>query len=246
MPSFCVMTFWRLESLIFIKMDQLTNLLVEGMKARNAGDYLKAYDLFEEAKNINWRDYRIYEHLYKIDFFLEKYEDAFKNLLILIHKEILAETVHTNPMGHLIFEQEAPYFYSENTHLFDYNHFNPSLIRIAVKNDHRLLNLIVIGNTLIYRAGHAYMGSFLNTNMLKQYPNRDELFENYNYRITDRNKGDSFFTIGLKNYFVCIGFIYAHMNLNLLLEDMDEVINYYSKPNLIIKKNIWDYNNYII
>lgn len=222
-----------------------TQFLTEGILERNKGNFQKAIDLFEHCKSIDSTDSRIYENTYKVEFFRKNFDLAFRNLLIITHNEILANPVSNHPIGQMVFSQEAATFNTNYTLLFDDKVFEPELINNAIRVNNLLKNIIFMGNSVTYRIGHAYVGKHLNTNILTNFKNRDELFDNYNFRITDREKGDSFFTIGYKGYFVCIGFIYAHMNLNLNLRNESDIIKFYLGTDFKIKSNIWDYRKFL-
>lgn len=223
-----------------------TEYLVESIKERNKGNFQKSLEILNYCKTIDNTDTRIYENTYKVEFFRKNFDFAFRNLLILMHIEIITDPVRNHPIGQMVYEQELVNFFTKDELLFDNKVFESELIKLAIVENPLLQNIIFMGNSITYRIGHSFIGMHLNTNILNAIKNRNELFDNYNYRITDRNKGDSFFTIGYKNYFVCIGFIFAHMNLNFNLKNKVDIINYYLGDDFNIMTNIWDYREFLL
>lgn len=83
-----------------------TKFLAEGIQERNKGNFQKAIDLFEHCKSIDINDSRIYENTYKVEFFRKNFELAFRNLMVITHSEIIADSVRNHPIGQAVYIQD--------------------------------------------------------------------------------------------------------------------------------------------
>ncbi len=230
-------------------MDKLTELLNKGIEAKRSGEYTTALEYYNKAQEINPTDIRIYGNKMKVYIGTKKYELAFRNILILFHNNMANNYFSQDPMGMTLFEQFLPRFSSQVITLSKTIKFEPILIMDAASTNMSLIDLIYRADNLTFHTGHCYIGDTKrDDDFFKDIFNDEDFlihFENFNNSLLGKQTGRDYRNSGVEGYFLCIGFIYTHMNLNFSLSSKKEFIEYYLNPNTKIRKDIWNYREFL-
>lgn len=230
-------------------MDELTELLNKGIEAKRSGNYITALEYYNKAQEINPTDLRIYGNKMKIHIGLKNYEQAFRNILILFHDNIANNYFSQDPMGMTMFKQFLPRFHSQVVTLSENVTFEPILIMDAASNNMGLVDLIYRADNLTFHTGHCYIGDTKQDDDFFKYIFNDEdfltHFENFNNSLLGKQAGRDYRNSAAEGYFLCVGFIYTHMNLNLQINSKIDFIEYYLNPNTKIRKDIWNYRRFL-
>lgn len=228
-------------------MDRLTEILNKGIEEKRNGNYSNALNYYNKAQEINPLDLRIYGNKMKLLIGSNKYEEAFRNILILCHDNIANDYFSQDPMGMATFQNFLPRFNTPAPVLNKTQKFDPVLIMDAASADMRLVDLIYRADNLTFHGGHCYVGESTESNEFFESLFKDREFEihfnNFNKTLLGQQSGIDYRNTNIDGYFLCIGFIYIHMNLNLNLGSKQQMIEYYL--NLNIRKDIWNYNEFL-
>jgi len=230
-------------------MDRLTEFLNKGIEEKRNGNFSIALDYYNKAQEINPLDLRIYGNKMKLLIGIKKYEEAFRNILVLCHDNIANDYFSQDPMGMNTFKQFLPRFHSQVVKLSETIEFEPILIMDAASSDMRLVDLIYRADNLTFHSGHCYIGETnKNEEFFKFIFSDDDFlvhFENFNNALLGKQADQDYRNSYAEGYFLCVGFIYTHMNLNFSLNSKQEVVEYYLNPNTIIRKDIWNYREFL-
>jgi hypothetical protein len=143
-----------------------------------------------------------------------------------------------DPHSAVILEDNKQKFISTNT-LYKKDgrlvEFEPELILRAIKNDSSLNELIYRADNLTYYIGHSIIGSNQLIRTSHVIPSKG--FDNLNYALLGQSAGDDLRDHNSSGFFLCIGFIFAHMNMNYSLINREQIVAFYMN-----KSNKLDYN----
>ncbi len=228
-------------------MDKLTELLNKGLEAKRAGNYSVALDYYDKAQDFEPTDIRVYGNKMKLHIGLKQYEKAFRNALILFHHNLMNDFLLQNPTAVKTIEQYFSRFYSHNKELSETETFDPDLIIGAISVDVALVELIYRADNLTFLCGHCYVGKTKQDDGFFKSIFNDENFvthfENLNNSLLGKDSGKDYRLSEHEGYFLCIGFMYAHMNLNFSLNQTNSFIDHYL--NKKIRKDIWNYKDFL-
>ncbi len=226
-------------------MDKVKEILTKGVESKRKGNYQDALYYYNLAQQIDPSNQQCYTNRMKVLIGLEKYEQAFRNLLIVCHFNIADDLFSKDPISALMYEQFKPRFYSHDTELKDNYSFEPELIHKAIHMFTYLKDLVYRADNLSYYMGHCYVGGYLYDDFIQKFRTLNEYFHNLNLKLLGTPAGQDFRGTSKEGYFLCIGFMYAHMNLNLSLKTKQEMTKYYLDSRIKIKKDIWNYDIFL-
>ncbi|MDZ7660070.1 hypothetical protein [Fodinibius sp.] len=235
-------------------MDEITKVLNKGIEAKREGNYSRALEYYSKAQEIDPLDSRSYGNSMKVLIGTGNYELAFRNLLVLCHFNIIQRLYNQDPMAEQVFLKNLFRFqWSSNTvtdtqiKLTDSQIYEPTLVFVGLKKNDSLKDLIFRADNLTFYMGHCYVGD-LNANndsILEQFGKNSESFKNMNKSVLGKPSGSDFRDSSKEGYFLSIGFIYAHLNINFSLKSEEEIVQYYLNPENKIRKDIWNYRQFI-
>lgn len=228
-------------------MDYILDILNSGIEAKRRGDFKGALDCYSQAQKLDPLDSRAYGNSMKVLIGTGQYEEAFRQLLILSHFNIIQDLFSEDMMAEYFYQQFLPRFKWKSNELTNDNSFEPKLVYKALKKNSALKDLIYRADNLTFYIGHCYVGEFKNKDgdILQKFGDSSKYFDNLNNSVLGQSSGQDFRDTPQEGYFLSIGFIYAHMNLNFSLRTKQEAVKHYLNPNTIINKNIWDYKHFI-
>lgn len=231
-------------------MGNVTDLLDRGIAAKRTGDYELALQYYAKARSVSPLDVRIYNNTFRIHFGLERYEDALRNLLIICSLnriDRLIEKDMLNSESRSLLNEFRGKFRSSNllykTGFFSSVKFHPELIWEAIKKDELLNDLILRADNLTYYIGHSYIGLFPLIKTTHHIP--EDGYKNLPHALLGNQTGNDLREHKTAGLFYCIGFIFAHMNINLLLKNKDEVIEYFLNPKTQLDCDIDKYKDFL-
>lgn len=227
-------------------MDDITDILDNGIAAKRSGNYNLALQHYSQARSISPGDSRIYNNTFRLHFGLEKYEDAIRNLLIICsfnRIDRLIERDLLNPDSRALFNEFRGRFQSPTIlykkGFFSSVRFEPELIWNAIEKDNLLNDLILRADNLTYYIGHSYIGMFPSIKKTHDIPL--DGFRNLTKALLGNPTGNDLREHKTAGLFLCLGFIFAHMNFNTSLSTKEEIVNYYLNTE---NKLDWDVNLY--
>lgn len=229
-------------------MDILLKTLDSGFKAKTQGHFETALRFYNIAQKLSPLDSRSYTNSMKVLMGTGDYEAAVKHLLILCHFKLIEDSFsHDDEMADFIYRKSLPKFQWRSNELLEGFDYEPNLLKNGLIGNSSLKNLIYYADNLTFYIGHCYVGEFKDQDakILKKFGVRSKYFDNLNSSILGIPGGETFRNTPEESYFLNIGFIYAHMNLNLSLKTKKEVIDYYLNSNTKIRKDIWNYGEFL-
>jgi tetratricopeptide (TPR) repeat protein len=220
-------------------MDKLSEILESGIRAKRMGNYNLALECYEKAREISPLDKRIFGNILRIFIGLEKYEDALRNLLIICSNNRLDRLIETDmkdPIAKSMLNEFKGRFHSTST-LYKkddvtYVKFEPELILNALEEDDLLNDLIFRADNLTYYIGHSFIG--LNPSIISTHNIPLNEFRNLNNALLGNPTGNDLRQHESSGLFLCIGFIFAHMNLKENINTKEKIVSYFlDKQNLL-------------
>lgn len=225
-------------------MDILLKTLNSGLEAKRRGDFENALLCYHKAQELAPLDRRPYMNSMKVLIGIGEYEQAFRHLLILCHFVLIEGSFNDGDGYNESFYQDSlQRFLWDSNELTEIFRYQPKLIKKGIKKNPILRGLIHHADNLIFYMGHCYVGEFKDQDgkILDRFGKQKEYFSNLNSSILGQPRGATFRNAPEEGYFLSIGFIYAHMNLNLSIETKREAVDYYLNSNTKIRTDIWDY-----
>lgn len=228
-------------------MDKLLDILNNGIKAKRQGDYKSALDCYSQAQKIDPLDSTSYGNSMKVLIGTGQYEQAFRHLLVLCNFNIVQDLFSQDLMAEGFYQQFLPRFNWASNELTDNHNYEPKLVYEGIKKNSALKELIYKAYNLTFYIGHCYVGEFKDKDghILLKFGAYNKYFDNLNNAVLGQLSGQTFRDTPQEGYFLSIGFIYAHMNLNFALKTKQEIVNYYLNPKTEIRKDIWNYNQFL-
>lgn len=231
-------------------MDKLTEILENGIQAKRMGNYDLAVEYYEKAREISPLDKRIFGNIFRIYIGLERYEDALRNLLIICSNNRLDRLIETDmkdPIAKSMLYEFKGRFNSTsklyNKGIFNKVKFEPGLIPKALEKDELLNDLIFRADNLTYYIGHSFIG--LNSSIISSHNIPIKEFRNLNNSLLGNPTGSDLREHKTSGLFLCIGFIFAHMNINPSLKSKEDVVSYYLDKNNKLNFEISSYRAFL-
>jgi len=231
-------------------MDALTQILENGIQAKRMGNYNLALEYYEKAREISPLDKRIFGNIFRIYIGLERYEDALRTLLIICSTnriDRLIETDLKDPISRMMLGEFKERFISSSTlykkDLFNTIKFEPELIKMAIEKDELLNDFILRADNQTYYIGHAFIG--LNPSIISTHNIPIKEFLNLNNSLLGRPTGNDLRDHNSSGLFLCVGFIFAHMNLNDSLSNKNDIVSYYLDKNNKLNYDIAAYRSFL-
>lgn len=232
-------------------MDELKEILEKGIRAKRMGNYDLALEYYEKAREIAPFDSRIFNNMFRVYIGLEQYDIALRNLLIICcynRIDRLIETdIKNNPMTELVLYQFRDKFTSP-TLLYTEGSSNivtyePNLIFKAIEYDFLLNDFIFRAATLTWYIGHSYVGLYPTIISTHNIPING--FKNLNDSLLGKPAGNDLRENELAGLFLCIGFIFAHMNIKSNLITKESIVSYYLNTNNKLNFEISKYKEFL-
>lgn len=220
----------------------LVSVLNNGIIAKRQGDYFSALKYYALAQETDPLDSRSYVNSMKIYIGTHQYEKAFRNLLLCCHFNLIENKIPE------INSRELQRFNWADNKLTNKYDFNPLLIKEAVKHNKKLNDLIYRADNLTFYMGHCFVGEMEDKNydiLSKFGVDGKLLFENLESNLLGKTLNPVFRETTEEGFFLSIGFIYAHMNINFNIKTKEDAINYYLNQTTIIRKDIWNYAQFL-
>jgi|GEM_PF-4293613 len=241
------MNFFDMFNTKGVRGDRLLDILEAGIQEKKNGNYEKALSYYAQAQKIDPIDSRSYGNCMKIYIGLEKYELAFRNLLILCHYNFLEDIFFRDPLAKQLYPNFLPRFKWTSKKLTENHSYEPKLIIKGLEKYPQLGDLIYRADNMTFYCGHCYVGDFKDHDdvILNQFGSYSSYFYNLNQQVLGKSSGGIFRDTPQEGYFLSIGFIYTHMNINFALKTKQEIINYYLDPKTKIRKDVWNYGEFL-
>jgi len=231
-------------------MDKLTEILENAIQAKRNDDFEKAFDLYEKAMILSPTDSRIHGNMFRLLIGIEEYENALRRLLIICNFNRLDNLIEKDlkdPSAQVILRQNRQKFSSPNTlykrGLFRKVKIEPELIQKAIEKDHSLNDFIYRADNLTYYIGHSFVG--LNPFIGSYHRIPIERYKNLNLACLGLILGSDLREHESAGLFLCIGFIFAHINMNYALKSKEDIVSYYLNENNGLNYNIMAYREYL-
>lgn len=231
-------------------MDKLTEILEKGIQAKRTGNYKLALEYYDKAREISPIDKRIFGNIFRIYIGLERYEDALRNLLIMCNNnrvDRLIDQEMQDPMAKVMRNDFHSKFKSTTTlykkGLFRKVTYEPELIQTALQRDELLNDLIFRADNLTYYIGHSFIGLHPSIRSTHNIPEKE--FNNLNNALLGKPTGNDLREHKSAGLFLCIGFIFAHMNLKEGLTTKESIVSYYLNTLNKLNFDIPSYREYM-
>jgi tetratricopeptide (TPR) repeat protein len=231
-------------------MDDVTDILDQGIAAKRAGKYDLALQFYNKAKTVSPLDVRIFNNTFRIHFGLEHYEDALRNLLIIAsfnRIDRLIEKDMLNSETRALFNEFRGKFRSTNLLYkkgdFSSVMFEPELIPEAIKKDGLLNDFVLRADNLTYYIGHSFIGMHPSIKTSHNVP--EDGFKNLSNSLLGTPTGYDLREHKTSGLFYCIGFIFSHMNLNFKLHNKEDVVEYFLNPKTQLNFDLSRYRDFL-
>jgi hypothetical protein len=231
-------------------MDKLTEILENAIQAKRNEDFEQSFDYYEEAMSLSPTDIRIHGNMFRLLIGIQAYEAALRRLLIICSYNRLDNLIETDlkdPSAKAILRQNSQKFTSSNTlykrSLFSKVKFEPELIQKAIEKDSLLNDLVFRSDNLTYYIGHCIVG--LSPSISEYYKIPTDRFKYLNMALLGLSAGNDLREHESSGLFLCIGFIFAHMNLNFNLNSKSDIVEYYLNEDNKLDYNIMAYREYL-
>ena len=226
---------------------ELTSILEQAIAAKRSGDITASLNLLDRAFALSPTDERIYNNRFKVFLGIEKYEEALRNLLILVNYNQIDNIAIQNSEAQLIAHQMAERFNWGNKTLISSVlsnvNFDPSLIWLSLKNKPSLNDFFYRADNLTFYIGHSFVG--LNPNIIFSNKIPEASFKNLGYSLLGNPRGEDLRGGHFEGLFLVLGFMIGHMNINSNLSSKTEIVNYFLNHNNSLKLNVSEYLEYI-
>jgi len=231
-------------------MDRLTEILENAIQAKRNEDFEQAFNYYQEAMSLSPTDIRIHSNMFRLLIGIQEYEDALRRLLIICsynRMDNLIEKDLKDPSAKVVLRQNRHKFNSTNTlyksSLFSKVKCEPELIQKAIEKDELLNDLIYRADNLTYYIGHSIVG--LNPPISSYHKIPTEGFKYLNMALLGLSAGNDLREHESASLFLCLGFIFAHMNMNYNLNSKSDIVSYYLNENNNLNFNIMAYREYL-
>lgn len=231
-------------------MDKLTEILENAIQAKRNENFEQSFDYYEEAMSISPTDIRIHGNMFRLLIGIKEYEAALRRLLIICSYNRLDNLIEKDlkdPTAKVILRQNRQKFTSSNTlykrSLFSKVKYEPELIQKAIEKDSLLNDLVFRSDNLTYYIGHCIVG--LSPSISEYYKIPTDRFKYLNMALLGLSAGNDLREHESSGLFLCLGFIFAHMNMNFGLNSKADVVAYYLNEDNKLDFNIMAYREYI-
>ena len=224
-------------------LDNITELLNNGIEAKRRGEYLKALDFYNQVRKISPTDDRVYGNSFKIYIGLEKYKDALKNILVASHLNILAKHFQNDFLAQMTYEQKlASFTWNEKVlskSLFSRRTFDATLIHKSLAQRPELEDLVYRSENLTAYAGHCVLG--LDSSIISNYKIPTNTFSNLNKKMLGQPSGEDLRQTRFYQLMLVLGFMVIDMNLDLSIKSPNDVVKHYMDSEFQIQYDVSKY-----